>query len=827
MKAAWRWKRGLLRGALVGVLGSVFLFGFVESGAAHEPFGDAIISNGVVQLGVHQQGHLNVPGGTPSSGTGTSNVGLRFVPTNAESTAPGCLCEGWGAADASTGLTGFMNQAAGSDNVDTVSFSSTAATAVSVVTIDSEGQAMRVTHDYHPAAATPNLYEVTVTVENVGSAAIGDLRYRRVMDWDVEPTAFSEFSTINGRPFPNLLFTSNNGFETADPLGERSNIGATGFFTDVGPADHGALFDFGFGGLDPGEKTTFTIFYGAAANETDAVAAIGAVGAEVWSFGQPSSSDPKEGTPNTFIFAFGSVGGDPFAGSDPRPPLTLDVFGPSEVKQGDPNPFTVRSVLTNVGEGDATEVTTRIVLGPGLTLEDETAEREVGTIPPNESREEVFHVSAPSDVCDDRTYSYDVFADYAERPEGEAERHVSKMVVVRGTGCPSPPAPPPPAQEPPPPPPPPVPADLTITMTQEQLPPAGTSSSVLAVTAGTRMRYLVTVTNNGPGVARNVALALGLPSGATTESVSTDTGSCSGTSTVNCSYGNLAVGQQAHTTAIATVTQAGPATATASVSASEPDPSSANNSTSATVDVTAAGFGPASQPTPIFGQSAGGEVVSGFVCVQLPNTTECVDLATLEAIPVGSTIDATNGRARIRVAAADGTIQTVDVYEGKAVLIQTTVAARSTAALGGAASVTEFRLTGGDFSSCTAKPAAVKKKAKSKAKKKRKPAGVEQEQAKPRKPVRRLWGNGSGDFRTRGRYASATVRGTVWLTEDYCNGTLIRVRQGTLTVRDLVKNTAVTVTAGKSYFAETPAPKAAKAKAKKKTTKKRKPAGGR
>ncbi len=53
----------------------------------------AIISNGLIQLGVNEQGHLNVPGGTRSSGSGTTYVGLRFLPTNAEAIAPGCLCE--------------------------------------------------------------------------------------------------------------------------------------------------------------------------------------------------------------------------------------------------------------------------------------------------------------------------------------------------------------------------------------------------------------------------------------------------------------------------------------------------------------------------------------------------------------------------------------------------------------------------------------------------------------------------------------------------------------------------------------------------------------
>jgi hypothetical protein len=328
------------------------------------------------------------------------------------------------------------------------------------------------------------------------------------------------------------------------------------------------------------------------------------------------------------------------------------------------------------------------------------------------------------------------------------------------------------------------------------------------------MRYTVTVTNGGPGVARNAALTLGAPAGSSFDTLSTDTGSCSGASTATCSFGTLVNGQQAHVTATATLTRTGPATATASVSASEPDPTAANNSASASVDVTLA---PQQEP-PAFGGTANPVVVSGFVCVQLPNTTECVDISTLTSIPIGSTIDARAGRVRLTVATSTGSLEIVELFEGMFQLLQSTLAARSTQALRQAASVTEFRLVGGDFSKCTtAQPAKAKAK---KAKKKRKPASVEQ--AKPRQPVRRLWGDGDGSFRTRGRYSSATVRGTVWLTEDYCNGTLIRVREGSVTVRDLVKNRTVVVTAGKSYFAEAPAPKAAKAKAKK--TKKRKPA---
>ena len=39
--------------------------------------------------------------------------------------------------------------------------------------------------------------------------------------------------------------------------------------------------------------------------------------------------------------------------------------------------------------------------------------------------------------------------------------------------------------------------------------------------------------------------------------------------------------------------------------------------------------------------------------------------------------------------------------------------------------------------------------------------------------------------RTLGRYASATVRGTVWLTQDTCTATTVRVRSGHVDVLDI------------------------------------------
>jgi len=64
-----------------------------------------------------------------------------------------------------------------------------------------------------------------------------------------------------------------------------------------------------------------------------------------------------------------------------------------------------------------------------------------------------------------------------------------------------------------------------------------------------------------------------------------------------------------------------------------------------------------------------------------------------------------------------------------------------------------------------------------------------------------LWGNGKGRFRTDGKYSSATVRGTIWLTQDRCDGTLTTVKRGTVSVRDFKRRRTVSVKAGHSYLA--------------------------
>jgi hypothetical protein len=68
------------------------------------------------------------------------------------------------------------------------------------------------------------------------------------------------------------------------------------------------------------------------------------------------------------------------------------------------------------------------------------------------------------------------------------------------------------------------------------------------------------------------------------------------------------------------------------------------------------------------------------------------------------------------------------------------------------------------------------------------------------KPARRLWANGKGNFRVRGRYASVS-KGRWWLTTDYCDHSVVQARTGSMLVRDLVTKKSVVVRAPNTYVA--------------------------
>lgn len=76
-----------------------------------------------------------------------------------------------------------------------------------------------------------------------------------------------------------------------------------------------------------------------------------------------------------------------------------------------------------------------------------------------------------------------------------------------------------------------------------------------------------------------------------------------------------------------------------------------------------------------------------------------------------------------------------------------------------------------------------------------------------KKKKRRLRIKVKGRYRTSGRYAVAVANGTAWEITDFCDRTVIRVTEGTVTVRDLRLRRNVRVKAGRTYVALARAPR--------------------
>ena len=89
----------------------------------------------------------------------------------------------------------------------------------------------------------------------------------------------------------------------------------------------GAQFTFTFDPLLAGQSRTFKTFYGVAPTETAALAALGVVGAEVYSFGQSRAGPTDFKAKETFIFAFKGVGGTVIHGVPEPTSWALMIMG--------------------------------------------------------------------------------------------------------------------------------------------------------------------------------------------------------------------------------------------------------------------------------------------------------------------------------------------------------------------------------------------------------------------------------------------------------------------------------------------------------------------
>jgi len=196
-------------------------------------------------------------------------------------------------------------------------------------------------------------------------------------------------------------------------------------------------------------------------------------------------------------------------------------------------------------------------------------------------------------------------------------------------------------------------------------------------------------------------------------------------------------------------------------------------------------------PKPVLGRSVNVQVVRGQVLLSLPagraqasasvpglKGRNFVALRDARQIPVGSLLDTRKGTVRLTSARnTAGATQSGDFASGAFQVLQS----RSARAGG----LTDLRLKGSSFRRCRTAGHGNKATAS----------------RHSRRRVRRLRGNANGRFRSRGRYAAATVRGTVWETSDRCDGTLVKVTRGRVAVRDLRRKKTITVRAGKRYLA--------------------------
>jgi hypothetical protein len=179
-------------------------------------------------------------------------------------------------------------------------------------------------------------------------------------------------------------------------------------------------------------------------------------------------------------------------------------------------------------------------------------------------------------------------------------------------------------------------------------------------------------------------------------------------------------------------------------------------------------------PHPTLGKTLLLARVKGTVYFRIPGKARTI-LGSPMVVPNGTIVDASKGVVKVTVVRdANGVFDSVDAWDG---------AFKASQALE-KPPVTTFTL---------ADPLSASKKGANAAR-------VQLRQRAIRK--RSLWVNGKGNFKTRGKRASAIVRGTYWHTEETAKGTRVSVKRGLVAVRDFVRKRTVLVSTGHQYTAK-------------------------
>ncbi len=208
-------------------------------------------------------------------------------------------------------------------------------------------------------------------------------------------------------------------------------------------------------------------------------------------------------------------------------------------------------------------------------------------------------------------------------------------------------------------------------------------------------------------------------------------------------------------------------------------------------------------PPPTLGKTINIGLVSGSVYIEVPASAKAgaatsvfaptfgpayaattkhsgfVPLVEARQVPVGATLDATEGVARVITATGRSTeLQSGEFGAGIFKVLQQ----------GKQHGLTELRIVDNvSKQTCTrvANRATVARRLSSKV-------------------LGRLNASAHGKFTARGQFSAATVRGTIWSVANQCNGTLTRVTRDVVTVRDFVRHKTITLHSGQRYLAKAP-----------------------
>jgi hypothetical protein len=279
----------------------------------------------------------------------------------------------------------------------------------------------------------------------------------------------------------------------------------------------------------------------------------------------------------------------------------------------------------------------------------------------------------------------------------------------------------------------------------------------------------------------------GGPSGSGSGSSGSGSGSSGSSSSGSGSSGSGSSGSGSSGSGSSGSGSSGPSTSTATTTTSTTSKSPSSSGKTDDPTVPSAKDGATVAPgvatatvTPSLGKTLGVAAVSGTVTATSPSGAP-LDLDAAKIVPTGTVIDARAGTVELKTALdRKGATQT-GYFWGSEFEVRQNATARG---------MVQLILHGGDFAGCKATNKATARAAASK----RKPS--------KKKPSRSLWGSDDhGRFQTRGRGSVATVRGTRWLTQDTCAGTLTRVVAGAVAVRDLHSGRTTLVKRGHQHLA--------------------------